>query len=93
MAFSANVPVYDVHAVCPCCIGPCCMNNWTCCMNTTRTLTLALALTHEHTNTRPKLGNRSDVAMRWSVKRFIASIFFFLPALNASSPYCFNFLP
>ncbi len=54
MAFSANVPVYDVHAVCPCCIGPCCMNNWTCCMNTTRTLTLALALTltHEHTNTR-----------------------------------------
>ncbi len=31
----------------------------------------------------------SDKVMRWSVKRFIASIS--LPALNASSLHCFNF--
>ncbi len=33
----------------------------------------------------------SNEAMWWSVKRFIASIS--LPALNASSLHCFNFLP
>ncbi len=33
----------------------------------------------------------SDEGMRWSVKRFIASIS--LPELNASSLHCLNFLP
>ncbi len=46
-----------------------------------------------------KLGTRSDEAMkrcsdeamRWSIKRFIASLL--LPELNPSSLHCFNFLP